>query len=903
MIKKATYILLLFSVVFLFIPNVYADEDECNPCPKCYSGQCIGSVTGESGYSSCGGVVRERWCDPCCGGCWYSYNRGYPWQKCQSQCHWGWPCEGGCLDIPKDPSYNGKEDNKDVLLPATLSWRNVAGFGWLGTSSPHSYLIEIGETNANPLDVAYNETKSTLEYFTERLTTGQCLRFTPQNEIPSFTYKTSEPSDEKGRREQSTFGAVLKSNSVLNSNCSNLAKYYDDNDSDRVYDTSCNWGSYRSSSKNSFLRIMNEAVPYGAKCLFSLGGSCLAYNNLWYQQSCLYDFVADNCLLRSDDSFEFRIRACCSISGSNCGNWSDWWSFETKDSPEVLKVGTPTENKSFFTLLDSETVVGLVPETVNALKEANPQWCDTRKLQETIGSSRVNYEYYDRYEIDVQQRLPKFTFWQTFQDHPLIKTRNTPIYSISASITDAKPPTNILNEDYLLFTKSDYSSYRWRVRACDRHAPNLVCTNYSDWHYFEVSKDVTVDLPRLTFPGDDPDGEKPISWPVQFQWDSPVGANSYIFELLKDDSVVYSTVVKSAMFDGAVSRTNSVSLSSDKLSLDTLYSWRVKSCWDEIGRPEYCEDEWSERSFKTTGGMPEIVYPLNEEAINPVRFEWKQYPGARAYFFTLAGESRMVTDNTITIGDFEMGEIYTWSISACNSVDDSECGVATEASFKIVDLESPNIISPEIGEIIHSKDARFVDFEWSDVLGVNTYYLEVFCTPEEEGAETKTILEEIIKKTERRLSLSCVGDYSWKVYSCVDPECENVSEATLGSFQYIQDTGGTGFIPCGLNHNNPDTEWDESESCEIKHIFILFKNILDFILWQVIPFLLIMLIIYSGIMFYIAVGSVEVVAKIKSMWVAIRNGLLIIISAWFIVELIMVLMGYSFSVPWWQISF
>lgn len=902
MIKKATYILLLLFVVFLFTPDVYADDDDdCDPCPRCYSGQCMGSVTGESGYSSCGGVVRERWCDSCCGGCWYVYNPGYPWQKCQSQCHWSWPCEGGCLDIPKDPSYNGKESNVDVLLPATLSWRNVAGFGWSGTSSPHSYIIEIEETNANPLNVAPGEDKPTLDYFKERLTTGQCLRFTPENEMPSFTYKTSAPSDEKGPGEQATFSAVLRSDSVLNSICSNLAKYYDDEGSDRVYDTFCNWGSYRSSSKNSFLRMASEATPSGAGCLYSLRRGCLAYNNLWYQQSCLYDFVADSCLLRSDDSFQFRTKACCSISGTNCGGWSDSWSFETKDAPEVLKVGTPTENENFLTLLDAETVVGLVPETVDALKEANLYWCDTRKLYEMVGSSQTNYEYYDRYEIEVQQRLPQFLFWQRFEDHPLIKTRKTPIYSISASVTDAKPPTNILNEDYLLFTKSDYSSYRWRVRACDRNVPNLVCTNYSDWHYFEVSKDVVVDPPRLTSPGDDLNGEKPINWPVQFQWDSPVGANSYMFELLKDGSVVYDTVVKSTMFDGAVSRTNSVSLSSDKLSLDTLYSWRVKSCWDEQGRTGYCENEWSERSFKTTGGIPEIVYPLNEETINPVRFEWKPYPGARAYLFTLDGESRMVMENTTVVDDLEMGEIYTWSVSACNSVDNSECGVPAESSFKIVELEAPQIMSPEIGNVIRSKEARFVDFEWSDVLGVNTYYLEVFCTPEE--GTSRTILEEVVEKTKRRLNLSCVGNYSWKVYSCADSECNNVSEPTLGSFQYIEDTGSSGFIPCGLNYNNPDTEWDESESCEIKHIFILFKNILDFLLWQITPFLLIMLLTYSGIMFYVAVGSAKTVTKIKSMWIAVGSGLLIIISAWFIVELIMVLMGYSFSVPWWRISF
>lgn len=900
MIKKTTYILLLLFAVFLFAPNVYADDDECDPCPRCYSGQCVGSFAGESGGSPCGGVVRERWCDPCCGGCWYVYNPGYPWQKCQSQCSWHWPCAGDCLDIPKDPSYNGKVSSVDVLLPVTLSWRNVPGFGW-GGSSPRSYDIEITDTNANPLDFAPKQSISTLDYFTERIPTGQCLRFTPEDEIPSFTYKESPESENKGRKEQAMFSDVLKSTSSLNSSCSNLAKYYDDKNSDREYSNSCNWGaSNQRNSIYSFLRIKNHQQL--GSCVFYASNRCLAYNNQYYQQSCLYDFIADNCLLRSDDSFSFRTRACCSLSGDNCGEWSDWWDFETSSAPEVLSVGTPTEDESFFAiLLGAETVVGQAPEVVDDLRKANLYWCDTRKLQTMVGSTQTHYDYYDRYEIEVQQRLPKFTFWQTFQDHPLVKARNTPIYSISTSVTDAKPETNILNQEYLLFTKNDYSSYRWRVRACDRNEPNLVCTDYSDWHYFEVSKDVVVDNPRLTYPGDDPDGKDPISWPIQFSWDSPVGANSYIFELLKDGSSVYKTVVKSTIFEGAVSRLNSVVLSGDKLRLDTSYSWRVKSCWDELGRNDYCEAGWSQRSFKTTGGVPEIVYPLNEEAIIPVRFEWKLYPGAQAYLFTLDGESRIVADNNITIEDLEMDKIYTWSVSSCNSVDDSECGDPAESSFRTVELQPSKIISPGIGEKIHSKESLFVDFKWSDVLGVNTYYLKASCTPED-GSGTITVLEEIVKKTERRLNLSCVGDYSWEVSACIDPECENVGIAALGSFSYIKDEGGTGFIPCGLNHNNSNTQWDETEKCEVKHIFILFKNILDFVLWKITPFLLIMLVIYSGIIFYTSLGNVKTLTRIKSIWISIRNGLLIIISAWFIVELIMILMGYNLSTPWWEIK-
>ena len=121
MIKKlsAKNLILFFSVFifsFLFIfsdnlalsQNGEGGDEECVPCCQCCSCFSVGTIAGESGCPSCNGECWAVICDPCCStdcGPPVKVADAYPWEKCRESCPCGPRCEGGCLEIPKNPRY------------------------------------------------------------------------------------------------------------------------------------------------------------------------------------------------------------------------------------------------------------------------------------------------------------------------------------------------------------------------------------------------------------------------------------------------------------------------------------------------------------------------------------------------------------------------------------------------------------------------------------------------------------------------------------------------------------------------------------------------------------------------------------------------------------------------------
>lgn len=113
----------------------------------------------------------------------------------------------------------------------------------------------------------------------------------------------------------------------------------------------------------------------------------------------------------------------------------------------------------------------------------------------------------------------------------------------------------------------------------------------------------------------------------------------------------------------------------------------------------------------------------------------------------------------------------------------------------------------------------------------------------------------------------------------------------------------SGFVPCGLSFDDPNTPWDESDPCEIKDLIILVKRIIDFVFWQLAPIIIIIMALFSGIVFYTDFGNTNILARVKSIWKSIGKGLAIMLLAWTFVTIIMSTMGYTGIYGlWWQIS-
>jgi hypothetical protein len=114
-----------------------------------------------------------------------------------------------------------------------------------------------------------------------------------------------------------------------------------------------------------------------------------------------------------------------------------------------------------------------------------------------------------------------------------------------------------------------------------------------------------------------------------------------------------------------------------------------------------------------------------------------------------------------------------------------------------------------------------------------------------------------------------------------------------------------GLVPCGRSSNYPDTPWDETERCQIKHLFILVYAIIDFFLWKIIPIILVLLALASGAIFYFSLQSQnpEPLATVKSLWKAAGIGLAVVFLGWTAISLFLAILGYRVGLfgPWWQI--
>ena len=101
------------------------------------------------------------------------------------------------------------------------------------------------------------------------------------------------------------------------------------------------------------------------------------------------------------------------------------------------------------------------------------------------------------------------------------------------------------------------------------------------------------------------------------------------------------------------------------------------------------------------------------------------------------------------------------------------------------------------------------------------------------------------------------------------------------------------LVPCG-----PGTE---KEVCELCDFFVLFDNIVDFLLVPnnlnggapIVPLIAIVMIMIGGAMFYFSAGDPGMIRRAKSLLTYAIVGLILIYGAWLIVNLFITAIGLS----------
>lgn len=102
-----------------------------------------------------------------------------------------------------------------------------------------------------------------------------------------------------------------------------------------------------------------------------------------------------------------------------------------------------------------------------------------------------------------------------------------------------------------------------------------------------------------------------------------------------------------------------------------------------------------------------------------------------------------------------------------------------------------------------------------------------------------------------------------------------------------------GLVPCGLSVDDPNQPGDQARPCTFCDFFVLFENIVDFVLFQIVPPLAVLIVVIGGVMFLLAAENPARVQQAKNILTTVAIGLLIIYGAWLIVNLFFVTIGVA----------
>ncbi len=588
------------------------------------------------------------------------------------------------------------------------------------------------------------------------------------------------------------------------------------------------------------------------------------------------------CFLKSGITHNLDVSACCNTNGTNCSSKSNW-SFDTKSAPEPI---LPAD----FDWKEEEIKSGVeIPVFLD--------WCDVNNAK----SFRIKIHYIK----DGQELCHPWLVSGQSCDSEIITTENRPPPYYD-------PTKDILYSDFQdnegFFTKD--TEYRWELATCfNENGTN--CSDFGQKWGFDTT---LVSLPylQLESPPNDPNGKQAVGFPVILEWKHEPGMNSFVYDVYKENpgELTGNLNLSQKVFDYPT------------LSLNTFYTWRVKPCWDYEGLD--CEDwpagqEWV---FKTTGAAPNLIYPENNDSNVPIpiKLEWEGMSGAKSYKYWVYSSGELIANNIVEDSSVlikydpvskepKQETNYSWQIATCADEKGEICGLPTSLwKFTTFKLSPPSNLLPENNETVFTYQMP-KSFSWDSDAKYFRFTLDYIQKAEQEVGNCA--LERQKKITDNNLyslSLSCLGEYQWQVQACLDENCDQEGTASsVQNFILDQATPPTqfGLVPCGRNSDNPNTPWNERDSCQFKHLFILFKNIIDFLLWRVTLIILLLLVIATAIIFYFSIGAPALIIDIRGVWRAAGKGYAIIFMSWIIINLVLNILGYQIGIfgQWWQINF
>jgi len=473
-------------------------------------------------------------------------------------------------------------------------------------------------------------------------------------------------------------------------------------------------------------------------------------------------------------------------------------------------------------------------------------------------------------------------------------------------------------------------NYTWKLKSCADNFTARCFENYGQAWKVNTIKDDPIDAPEALSPKD---GET-VGFPISIAWTIPLGANSFRYEttipnFTSERKATWNTL-PNRDFDEATKKV--FTLDNVAMKLNTTYTWRVQSC------PEFdsnsvadCDKQSKWFSFTTTGRPPakSSMKPSLDADSNitfPQSFEWEKVPGARSYVILFDGADGKKTE-TVKFGPNEKGhpnvqfdypdiqppndnisgKTYTWKVKTCADSDGKICGEWETQYFATKRPDKPvitNIKKTPYGSLGNLNAA------WRGQ--TKHYWVTVTQLTGESGCKlTNPAVDKNMSANscstsnnciDPNTNSSCAGTYEIKIQPCANPNCSDRGDDNAARANFIVATGNSmdnTFAVCSHNFNNPKTEWDETERCQIRHVFLLLKIAIDFLMFKLALLMLPILVLISGGIFYLGQQGPKTIPFIKNMWKWIGIGYALMIFAWLLVSWMMAIVGYSDL--WWKV--
>jgi len=99
------------------------------------------------------------------------------------------------------------------------------------------------------------------------------------------------------------------------------------------------------------------------------------------------------------------------------------------------------------------------------------------------------------------------------------------------------------------------------------------------------------------------------------------------------------------------------------------------------------------------------------------------------------------------------------------------------------------------------------------------------------------------------------------------------------------------LVPCGC----------DSCPCTLCHFFLLLDRVVDFLILEIVPIAATLMLVVGGVMFLTSAGNPNTVEKAKKIMTSVIFGLMIIFTAWLIINTLLFYLGYTGPI-WWQID-